>query len=381
MGARRIVLRADSGLEIGTGHVMRCLTLADALCEVGVEPVFVTRAHRGHVIPAITDRGYRVAALPGNTGAAYGLHPAPPAHARWLEADWRADAAATRAVLEEEEADWLVMDHYALDQAWQGLVLRPGLRMMVLDDLADRPHLADVLIDQNAGRSSRDYDGLVPANCELRTGPEFALLRPEFAQLRPQTLARRETLEHPVELLVTLGGIDKDNHTQRMLDALDEIGATQRLRITVIMGQSAPWLAKVQARAEQMCVPTEVAAGVSDMAERMAKADFCIGAAGSTSWERCVLGLPTLQVVLASNQVKSAHHLAGQGVVLALPKPGAPEFNSALAKGLCHLHDQGAYRTMSRAAAKLTDGTGTTRVAELMAECGQVNNSLSWGNL
>lgn len=364
-GATRILFRADAGLELGTGHIMRCLTLADALRAQGqgAEAIFVTRSHAGHVIPSITARRHRVIPLPGNTGQPYGDHPAPPTHADWLEADWRTDAAATRALLEETGACWLVMDHYALDAQWQDAALLPGVSLLVLDDLADRPHGADVLLDQNAGRRAQDYVGFVPAGCDLRIGPAHALLRPEFAQLRPESLARRAALTRPKTLLVTLGGIDKDNAVSRVLDALAEAPAAQDLRITVVMGVSAPHLDAVRDRAETMPMPVEVVAGVSDMGARMMRADLCIGAVGSTAWERCALGLPTLQVVLADNQREAAQAMAARGLSLALPVPGALGFSRALSEGLERLFDTGHYRAMARAAAALTDGSGASRLA------------------
>lgn len=366
--ATRILFRADAGLEIGTGHVMRCLTLADALRAEGADTVFVTREHRGHVIPAIAGRGHRIQVLPGNTGTPYGAHLAPPPHTRWLEADWRADAAATRSALEAGGAGWLVVDHYALDAQWQEAALPPGVSLLVLDDLADRPHRADVLLDQNAGREASDYEGRVPAGCDLRIGPAHALLRPEFARLRPEALARREALTRPETLLITLGGIDKDNATGAVLDALAQAPAAQGLRITVVMGGSTPHLDAVRARAAAMPMPTEVAVGVPDMARRMMLADLCIGAVGSTAWERCALGLPTLQVVLADNQVDAARAMATRGLSLALPFPDAPEFATALAAGLDQLSGAGAYRAMARAAATLTDGSGAARLARTLLE-------------
>lgn len=366
-GATHILFRADSGLEIGTGHVMRCMTLADALCADGAGATFVARAHRGHLIPAITEAGHQVITLPGNTGQPYGAHPAPPPHARWLEADWRADAAATRAALEETGACWLVMDHYSLDAQWQNAALLPGVSLLVLDDLADRPHSADVLLDQNVGRRAQDYVGIVPAGCDLRIGPAHALLRPEFARLRPESLARRAALTRPETLLVTLGGIDKDNAASLVLDALAEAPAAQDLRITVVMGVSAPHLDAVRDQAETMPMPVEVVAGVSDMGARMMRADLCIGAVGSTAWERCALGLPTLQVVLADNQREAAKAMAARGLALALPVPGALGFARALAERLERLSDTGHYRAMARAATALTDGGGADRlVARLL---------------
>ena len=239
---------------------------------------------------------------------------------------------------------------------------------MVLDDLADRPHMAAVLLDQNAGRKARDYTGLVPAACDLRIGPAHALLRPEFAHLRPEALARREALSRPETLLITLGGIDKDNSTGFVLNALAQTPAAQGLRITVVMGGSAPHLDAVRTYAAGMPVPVEVAVAVSDMGVRMLQADLCIGAVGSTAWERCALGLPTLQVVLADNQYEAAQAIAVRGPALGLPMPNAPGFSQALAAGLEWLFDPSHYRAMARAAAALTDGGGAGRLAARLLE-------------
>lgn len=363
-----VILRADSGLNLGTGHVMRCLTLADALRAAGMETVFVSRAHAGHVLATICARGHDVVTLPENAGQSYGDHPDPPAHANWLGADWRKDAAATRQVLEDSGASWLVVDHYALDISWQAEALPAGVSLLVIDDLADRPHRADVLLDQNFGRKAEDYAGLVPTNCALLIGPAYSLLRPEFAHLRPQAIARRATLSRPETLLVTLGGIDRGNVTCCVLNALALAPAAQDLLITVVMGDSAPHLAVVRAQAAVMPIPTEVVTGVSDMAQRMMRADLCIGAVGSTAWERCAMGLPTLQVVLADNQIGAAQAMAAQGVSLALPLPNAPDFAASLAAGLEHLSQAGAYRAISRAAVALTDGSGAVRLAQTLLQ-------------
>lgn len=363
-----VILRADSGLTVGIGHVMRCLTLADALRSAGMETAFVSRANVGHAIPTISARGHHVFILPGNTGQPYGDHPSPSAHANWLEADWRVDAAATRKALEDSGASWLVMDHYALDSLWQAEALPEWVSLLVLDDLADRPHAADVLLDQNFGRQPEDYAGLLPADCDLHIGPAHALLRPEFAHLRPHALARRETLNCPETLLITLGGIDRDNATCRVLDALTLAPAAQDLRISVVMGDSAPHIGAVREQAANMSIPTEVVVGVSDMALRMMRADLCIGAAGSTAWERCALGLPTLQLALAGNQVVSAQAMAEQGLSLALPLPDAPDFAAALAAGLNRLCAADFYRSIARAAAALTDGRGAARLARALVE-------------
>ncbi len=368
IAVRTVVFRADAGLHIGTGHLMRCLTLAGALRAEGTESVFVTRTHAGSMFHAIEAEGYRVVTLPGNTGQPYGSHPAPPAHADWLKANWRLDSAATRAVVEAEQAEWLVVDHYALDAAWEEIARPEGVRLMAIDDLADRPHIADNLLDQNAGRQTADYDGLLSPRCILMLGPAHSLLRPEFALLRPEALARREDLDCPKSLLITLGGIDKDNATGLVLKALVASNAALEMRITVVMGNSAPHLEAVRTLAAMMPMHTDIAVGVSDMAALMARVDLCIGAAGSTAWERCALGLPTLQVVLAENQAAAARNMADTGASIALPSPYTPEFADVLAAGLQDLSHAHAYRQMARAAAKLTDGAGASHVVRSMLE-------------
>lgn len=370
----KVVFRTDASIEIGTGHVMRCLALAEALQARGAECHFICREHVGSLIELLEARGFTTHRLPQEEGV-FDMAVDPGAehdlvHANWLGASWREDSKVCKPIVEELRPNWLVIDHYSLDQRWESLVLgsladsRP--RMLVIDDLADRPHAANVLLDQNAGRTAEEYKGLVPIGCDLRIGPAHALLRTEFAELREQALARRETLSRPERLLITLGGIDKDNVTGTVLAALTKAPAAQGLRVTVVMGDSAPHLEAVRGKAAAMPIPTEVVTGVSDMAERMMRADLCIGAAGSTAWERCAMGLPTLQVVLADNQIGAAQAMAAQGVSLALPFPNAPAFAAALAAGLEQLSQCGTYRYIARAAAALTEGSGAAQLAQMM---------------
>lgn len=345
---------------------MRCLTLANELSALGMECIFVTRENPCHALHAIVSNGHKVVALAGGTETPYGPHPAPPTHAIWLGTAWRDDACATRKVLEETGAAWLIVDHYAIDQSWHEQATLQGVQLLVLDDLADRPHLADILVDQNAGREVADYNGLLPDDCELRIGPAHAILRPEFARLRSYVLARRTTVNRPEKLLITLGGIDKNDASGAVLDALAKAPEASHMTITVVMGATAPHLNSVRMRAASMPMPTEVVVGITNMAERMLHADLCIGAAGSTAWERCALGLPTLQVVLADNQFDAALSMAAQGLSLALPPPDAHDFPTALSAGLEQLSEIDAYRAMARSTAAQTDARGAARLAQTL---------------
>lgn len=360
----RVVFRTDASAAIATGHVMRCLTLADVLRERGAVCAFISRAHIGHLIGLVRERGYACHELPvSELPSSQPL----PAHADWLGADWQTDARQTLAAIEGAPADWLVVDHYALDARWERAVRGGCRRLMAIDDLADRPHDCELLLDQNLGRSEASYAGLVAPACRVLAGPRYALLRPEFAALRAASLARREGA--PVrELLVSLGGVDAQDWTGRVLEALRSAALPADCRITVVMGSQAPRLDQVRARAAQMPCPTEVAVNAADLAQRMACSDLAIGAAGTTAWERCCLGLPTLLLVLADNQRPGAHALAAAGAAVLLPDEDA-SFAPALQRELTRLlGDASALTRIQRASASVTDGQGAGRVAaELFA--------------
>ncbi|WP_444677800.1 UDP-2,4-diacetamido-2,4,6-trideoxy-beta-L-altropyranose hydrolase [Halomonas sp. E19] len=362
-----VAFRADASLEIGSGHVMRCLTLANALQAQGAQCHFLCREHPGHLCEMIEARGFMVHRLPQEkneteTGIIPSSEPEP-AHATWLGASWAQDAAASGAILPELAPAWLVVDHYALDHRWETAVLnylpRSATRLLVIDDLADRRHIANLLLDQNLGRNAEDYRGLVPETCQVLAGPRYALLRPEFCEWREASLSRRAQEPGLKRLLINLGGMDKDNVTGQVLDALTNCDLPHDLQISVVMGATAPWRETVTAQAKAMPWSTEVVVNVSDMARRIAEADLAIGAAGSTSWERCCLGLPTLMVVLADNQREIADALAAKGAALPLD---SADLGASLLGQLAMLDAHGALTAMSLQAAVLVDGGGSDRV-------------------
>ena len=351
-----IAFRTDASLEIGTGHVMRCLTLAQALRDAGSRCQFITRDLPGHLAGRIKADGFDVTLLQEPKGQ---TPVSPLAHAHWAGVDWEQDAAETREAL-GDATDWLVMDHYAFDARWQRAARPAGTQLMVIDDLADRPHVCDLLLDQNLGRTASDYDGLVPAGTRCLIGPAYALLRPEFAALRPQALADRAVRRLHV-LLITMGGVDASDATSEVLTALREAALLPDLTITVVMGATAPALTQVQALAATMPCPTQVVVDVHDMAARMAAADLAIGAAGSTTWERCCLGLPSIIVQIANNQASIAQAIVAAGAALSPGPLTAPDFaqnlRSVLATAECDL------TTLSAKAAAICDGDGAARVA------------------
>ncbi len=360
----KVVFRADASLQIGSGHVMRCLTLANALKAEGAECHFVCREHPGHLLDLIRSRGFTCHSL--NASGFSGqpdLEALQPTYANWLGASQAQDSASCLEILTQIKPDWLVVDHYALDVEWESSLSENYTRLLVIDDLANRPHACDLLLDQNLGRTASDYTGLVNTSCDLLTGTQYALLRPEFATLRKVSLSRRQKpqLRH---ILVTMGGVDQFNATGATLEALKSCALPHDCTISVIMGLKAPFLADVRRVAMQMPWTTKVFSNVTDLGERMAAADLVIGAAGGTSWERCCLGVPTIMVVLADNQIPGANALRRSGSVMLIDN--ASEIQDRLPAAILSLSYADTLKRMSESASKIVDGLGVQRVARKM---------------
>ena len=364
-----ICFRVDAATWIGTGHVMRCLTLADALRAGGAQCLFICRAHPGHLAEQISARGHQVHLLPALQAACSSV--APPAgaavtHAHWLGVSVQQDSQETLAALAGKRPDWLIVDHYALDAAWESALDGSCQKLMVIDDLADRSHVADMLLDQTFSRTEADYNTLVSSGCKLLCGTDYALLRNDFVENRERSLARRRACGFDVHrLLVNMGGVDAANVTGRVLESLRNIALSEDVHITVVMGPKAPWLEEVQTLAQLMPHRVEVKSNVSDMATLMAASDLAIGAAGATSWERCCLGLPTIMLVLAENQKLVAAGLSAAGAVRVVATDdhaldSLPGLLSELVAA------PSALAQMSDRAAALVDGSGVGRVVDAM---------------
>ncbi len=309
-----IVFRVDASRQMGTGHVMRCLTLADGLHARGHRCFFICRRQPGDMTDVIRQRGYSVNEL-SEPEIGFGIEatarPDLPAHWRWLGCDWQADAQQTRDALPAEPIDWLVVDHYAIDARWHNALRPYASHFMVVDDLADRDLNCDILLDQNyySDMASR-YVGHIPATCQTFLGPGYVLLRPEFPRARRDLRKRPGTVRR---ILVFFGGSDITNQTRNVLDAVSRLNLAD-IDIDVIAGWSNPYREQLEAVSANMANVT-LHGHVSNMAELIAAADLGIGAGGSAIWERCYLGLPSITVAFADNQVRAAEDLASLGAI------------------------------------------------------------------
>ncbi len=319
---------------MGGGHVMRCLALATALEGAGCSVRFVVTVETLAMMPALSSRAVSVVKS-------------------------ATDASQLMAAV-PDGCDLLIVDHYAWDESLEKPCRPWAGKIMVIDDLADRRHDCDILLDQTYGRNSSDYTDLVPAGCDTLTGPHYALLRPEFAEARPRALHRRGAASFR-RILVSIGLTDPVDATSIILDGIIESGL--RLQADVVLGSAAPRMAQVREKASRHAGSITVHADTPRMAELMIDADFAFGAVGSTSWERCCLGLPTAFVVVAANQEKAARELKDAGAAINLG-PSSQLTATAIATTLLKLHsDVEMLQAMSEKAAEICDGKGAPRVA------------------
>lgn len=307
----KVVVRADASSVIGSGHVMRCLTLANALRAAGGSVLFVCRAHDGNLGRLIEQRGHAVALLP--QALQDRVPPAEKGYAAWLGASWQEDAAQTRAAITAARLrpDWLIADHYAIDKEWQQELRSLVDHVLVIDDLANRVHECSILLDQNlVANMGERYAGKVPAECRLMLGPQNALLQPEYAQLHRTVAPRRGPVRR---IFVFFGGADIDNLTGRTLAAFLGVQRPD-VELDVLISSTSPHAAGIDRQVAGMR-NVRLHGALPTLAPLMAQADLAIGASGATNWERLCLGLPAIVVSLAENQVPVAACLHEQGLI------------------------------------------------------------------
>ncbi len=358
----KIAFRVDASVQIGTGHVMRCLTLADSLRDCGADICFICREHPGNLCYLIAGKGYPVIRLP----LLEPVDPAPAsaslAHAAWLGAGQQQDARECLAGL-EDQLDWLIVDHYALNVDWENMLRPFTRRIMAIDDLADRAHDCDLLLDQNFvdGMHGR-YVGKVPAACELLVGPTYALLQPVYAQMR-ETAAPKDGAIRRV--LVYFGGADNYNLTGRALTAFLQLHRPD-IAVDVVLGNACPHEQAIREMAKghaNVCVH----GSLPSLAPILAQVDLAIGAGGATTWERMCLDVPSIVVTVASNQVPVAQALAKEGAIHWIGGPDEASV-ATIGSALSAVLAEGSCPGRTLRYRDLVDGRGSQRVCERVAQ-------------
>ena len=327
------LFRADASAAIGSGHVRRCLSVAAALKRDGWTCRFAVGEESLTVVPELIAGDFETRALkPAALRDPEELHRSAP-----------------------EGCDLLVVDHYGLDRAYESSARRFARQVLAIDDLADRDHDCDALVDATAGRNAGDYAAHVPARADLLLGPAYAPLRPEFAIAR----ARRTTHSRDHRrMLINFGGTDPDDATGSVLAALSDMRLPADLHVDVVLGHGARHAAQVTARISAMSDRFQLHLDAPDMVALLAASDIAIGAGGVSALERCCLGLPSILIVIADNQRLVAASLAGAGAA-RLARVGKDAAQQAIAL----LEDRPAQRSMTTIAASLCDGRGAARIA------------------
>lgn len=335
---RMAAFRADASETIGSGHIYRCLTLADNLSDAGWRCIFACRPGTLETAPALRRSRHEI-----------------------IELD-TPDEAMQLKQLYPCGVDLLVVDHYGLDSHFEKACRRWAQRIMALDDLPGRSHDCDILLNQNLGAQSDSYYGLVPGHCRLLLGPGNALLRQQFPMARRETLERRAAGEPVQRLLISLGATDPMNITSRVVSAA--VGLP--LQIDVVLGAGSAQQQSIHDMSSSSNMKVRIHVDIADMAVLMSAADVSVGAGGSTSWERCCMGLPSLMVVRAENQrgIAAALDRAGAALNLGPSETLASQELTAALRMLCQ--DERRRTTMAERAAAICDGEGVRRVLEVL---------------
>lgn len=350
---------------------MRCLTLAMFMRDRGWACEFACMDITGNLISYVSQAGFRVHRLNpqdsstevkvisnGSTSMDYGAE------------DWIYDARQVKSILETNAYEVVIVDHYKLSADWESAI-RPGcLWIMAIDDLADRNHICDLLLDHNAGRTPKDYAGKVSDSCRLVIGPPYALLRSEFARAR-LTSKKAACRKHGVHLLITVGGVDSSNIVSKILDALSTCSVPPFFKATVVLGVFTPWLEQVRDQAKLMPFPVRLLSNVTNMAQLMTECDAAIGAGGVTALERCCVGLPTLIIPLAENQRPGTDALETEGCAMKVVL-STTSFEKEIHRWVRLISSTTQLFEMRKACLFLVDGRGTERVFLQIDEVGRL---------
>lgn len=330
-----LAIRADASETIGSGHVMRTLTLANALSDRGANVTFVCRRRAGDMHERIQGAGFHLVPLSVATD-----------RDSWLGVSYGQEIDdSSEALSSINRLDLLVVDHYGIDRKWERTMRRFCSSLMVIDDLANREHDCEILLDQNLGAEENDpYQLLVPPHARLMLGPRFALLREQF---RPFAEKVRERDGKITRILVFMGGFDSDNATEKVLRGIDDL--TERPKVVdVVLPEEAPHAGFVAEHCKRRGY--NYLGRVESMANAMEQADLSVGGVGSATWERCAVGLPAIALTLADNQRKGAHACEQRGAIVWLGDVAgtAPEHITAAIADL--QSNQSRVRAMSAAA-------------------------------
>ena len=345
----KIFIRVDSGVEIGSGHAMRCLSLALTLRKINFELCFISKKTKGNISELLMDKGFRVYYIQNN-------HPKSKKN-EIVGSD--ANQTAKIIIKHGTKSPWVLVDHYDLGFKWEKILRKYVNKIIVIDGLT-RKHDSDLLLDQNYNENLKTrYNKLVPRKCIKLLGPKYALLRNEFSDLRKNTVKPRKNFK---KILISFGGSDPTNETEKALSAIKILKNKKYFlkEIYVVISNSN----KNKARIKQLCNSIPYAKfyqNIYNIGKLMCKADLAIGAGGSSTWERFCLGLPAIVSIVADNQKETTKALAKKECIInvGLAKNISVKKYVEILENL----DIKKLQSISKNSLKIVDGNGSVRVA------------------
>ena len=354
-----IAFRVDSSIQIGIGHVIRCLSLADQIKNKASNILFVTSSLDGSIEQFISEKGYKVILLPSNYEKnSFQSN-------EFEEFDWLQDSKTTKEAIEDKKLDWLIIDHYGIDYRWHKIIAKSTKKIMVIDDLANRKLHCDVLLDQTYGRMLEDYNQFVDKETEMLLGANYALLRPEFSNLRIPALNKRKKIESISNVLISIGGMDYKNITQKVLDVFLLVEWKKNIEVNIVLNSQAPNRKSIKSFLKNIKSNHKfnLLINPDNMADLMFEADLAVGSSGTSTWERCTMGLPTIAICVADNQKFISKKLHKDGVHIALSLSDDEEIPYLFSE-LCRVNEHPEHlKDLSNKSLKICQAKGAILVA------------------
>jgi len=357
---KTVIIRLDSGPGIGSGHLSRCINLARELVEDEYKIYFLMGAITNSARRVCAKSGFECLLLDGNTPRSVGQAPLHNSVSSEQQID---DADRTLRFASELRPEWLIVDHYGLGDVWEQRIRSAGIRLCVIDDLARR-HDCNVLVDSaydGEGQMSARYKCLVPEDCRLFLGPQFALLGREYSQ-RPTQPGPSQNFAQRAFLY--FGAVDSTNQTMKAIDALGQIDLTHIL-LDVVIGSDNPWrddivaLCKVRGN-------TAIHENLSSLLPLMRRADFAVGAGGVNLWERIATGLPSVVIATAENQIYLTEKLSADNYIVTI-REGVNATKTQLENTILELVSEPSRLANLRERCRtLIDGKGARRIARVL---------------
>lgn len=346
---KKILIRVDSGTKKGAGHIMRCLSLAKYLNDIDIS--FICRTIPGNFCDFIEQNGFHVYRLPTDLSL----------DEKDQSLDIKSDVDATVEIIKQNKItpNGIIIDNYDLDYRWESNIRQYTNKIIVIDDLANRKHDCDLLLDQNFYHNMHiRYKNFVPQNCLQLLGPKYALLRPEFLEARKKLRVRNGEIN---SILISFGSSDPTNETLKAIDAIHKF--QNLIKIDVVIGISNPHKESIKETCSMLSNVT-YHYQTNKMADLMTNADISIGAGGTSTWERCCLGLPSIVSILSEDQSELTKALANEGCVINLGNSNTINSENYI-KTIKNL-DSITLKKMSEKCMYLVDGKGDMRVAKEM---------------